>query len=327
MPALEVSEQRAARQRAVTARAVASADALWARVDGRLIRASWQQVAEQMFAVLVAAQQASAGGAQDYVAAAVLAAGAAPDPAGELNVAAFAGLAADGRDLRSLLELPSITAVTDVAAGLPADLALQRGRSQLLRTVTSEVTDAGRVASGAGIVADRRCTGYVRVVGGRGCARCIILAGQVYGSATAFDRHPNCQCIHEPTVRGRRGAHLEPRRYFDSLSLSEQRRRFGEKGAQAIRDGADIGQVVNARRKGRLYTTADGVKATREGTTKRGTFYRRERARAIAAGRVPADIGRRFQLRSARLMPEEIYRLAATRDEAIELLRRYAYLI
>ncbi|MFF2954326.1 hypothetical protein ACFVVU_23650 [Kitasatospora sp. NPDC057965] len=324
MPALAVSEQRAARQRAVTARAVASADALWARVDGRLIRASWRQVAEQMLAVLIAAQQASATGAQDYVAAAVAAAGARPDPVGELNVGAFAGLAADGRDLRSLLELPSIGAVTDVAAGLPSDLALQRGRSQLLRTVTSEVTDAGRVASGVGIIADRRCTGYVRVVGGRGCARCIILAGQVYGSAAAFDRHPNCQCIHEPTTRGRRSPIVQPREVFDGLSRAEQDRRFGKDGARAIRDGAHLDQVVNARREGALYTTADGRKATREGASRRGYFYSRDRARAIRRGLVPAS-GRGFKV-SARLMPEEIYRLAATREEALQMLRRYAYL-
>ncbi|NUS53544.1 MAG: hypothetical protein HOV66_01590 [Streptomycetaceae bacterium] len=68
-----------------------------------------------------------------------------------------------------------------------------------------------------------------------------------------------------------------------------------------------------------MYTTRDGVKATREGTSRRGTFNRRERARAAAAGRAPLA-------RPVRLMPEEIYRLAATRDEAIALLRRYAYL-
>ncbi|MGW2539429.1 VG15 protein [Kitasatospora sp. NPDC001574] len=327
MPPLEETVRRAARQRALAAQAVASADLLWAMLDPARINGSWREVAEPMLSLLTAAQQASVDGAQAYVEAAVTAAGARPEPAGRLNPASLAGVAADGRSLASLLELPRITALTQIAAGLPADAALQTGRSQLLRTVSSEVADAGRVASGVGIVADRTCTGYVRVVSGGACSRCVILAGQVYGSEVAFNRHPHCLCVHEPTVRGRRGAHLEPRRYFNSLSPAEQRRRFGEKGARAIRDGADIAQVVNARRKGELYTTADGVKATREGTTKRGTFYRRERARAIAAGRVPADIGRRFQLRSARLMPEEIYRLAATRDEAIELLRRYAYLI
>ncbi|OKI22212.1 hypothetical protein [Streptomyces sp. CB03911] len=327
MPALPVTLDRSARQRALAARAVASADRLWARMDPARINRSWREISEPMLALLTASQQASATGSQAYVEAAVLASGARPDPAGKLNTAALAGIAADGRDLVSLLEIPRITALTQISAGIPADAALQAGRSRLLRTVSSEVADAGRVASGVGIVADRTCTGYVRVVSGGACSRCIVLAGQVYGSQTAFDRHPHCKCVHEPTVRGRRGAHLEPRQYFDSLSAAEQQRRFGTDGARAIRDGADLRQVVNARRKGRMYATTDGVRATREGTSKQGTFYRRERARAIAAGRVPADIGRQFQLRSARLMPEEIYRLAATREEAIALLRRYAYLI
>ncbi|MFJ6616669.1 hypothetical protein ACIQOW_03670 [Kitasatospora sp. NPDC091335] len=312
--------RRAARQRAVAARAVASADLLWSQVDPRRIRDSWHALADPMLAALAAAQQASADGAQAYVTAVVTAAGARPDLAGALNTQAFAGRAADGRPLVSLLERPAVTALTQVAAGSPVDLALHAGRSQLLTMVTSEVADAGRQATGVAIVGDRTCTGYVRVVSGGACSRCIVLAGAVYGSRTAFLRHPYCHCIHEPTVRGRRsGAHLEPRRYFDSLGRAEQDRRFGEAGARAIRDGADPGQIVNARRKGAMYTTRDGFKATREGTTRRGTFGRLERQRARAAGR-------RTTGQPVRLMPEEIYRLAATREEAIALLRRYAYL-
>nr|BFD90705.1 hypothetical protein KitaXyl93_20650 [Kitasatospora sp. Xyl93] len=315
-----VAERRAARQRALAARAVASADALWARVDPRRIRDSWNALADPMLAALATAQQASADGAQAYVTGVVTAAGATPDPAGTLDTRAFAGRAADGRPLASLLERPAVTALTQVAAGAPADVALRAGRSQLLTIVTSEVADAGRQATGVAIVGDRTCTGYVRVISGGACSRCVVLAGAVYGSRTAFLRHPHCHCIHEPTVRGRKAAaHLEPRRYFDGLSRAEQDRRFGEAGARAIRDGADLGQVVNARRKGAMYTTRDGFRATREGTTRRGTFNQRERARAAAAGRAPIA-------RPVRLMPEEIYRLAATRDEAIELLRRYAYL-
>ncbi|MFP3986887.1 hypothetical protein U9R90_05170 [Streptomyces sp. E11-3] len=98
-------------------------------------------------------------------------------------------------------------------------------------------------------------------------------------------------------------------------------------GAQAIRDGADITSIVNARR-GMATASAYGrrLRATREGTTTRGAFYRSERARAIARGQAPADIGRAFRLRTPRLMPEEIYRLAESRDEAIRMLRRFGYI-
>ncbi|MGW8901684.1 hypothetical protein ACWGOM_37295, partial [Streptomyces sp. NPDC055753] len=106
----------------------------------------------------------------------------------------------------------------------------------------------------------------------------------------------------------------------------EQERVFGAAGARAIREGADPISVVNARRG---MTTADAygrrVAATTEGTTRRGEFYRRERQRAIDRGQVGPS-GRGFQMRAPRLMPEEIYRLAESRDEALAMLKRFGYL-
>ena len=123
-----------------------------------------------------------------------------------------------------------------------------------------------------------------------------------------------------------RTARFSPKTYFHSLSAAEQNRIFTAAGARAIRDGASMSSVVNARRG--MYT-ADAYRrtlaATREGTTRHGAFYRAERAAAIARGRVPAS-GRGFQLRTPRLLPEEIYRLAGSRDEAIAMLRRFGYL-
>ncbi|MBM9621021.1 hypothetical protein [Streptomyces zhihengii] len=308
---------------------VLRADALWSQVDPRRIGASWRRISAQLTAMLIAAQQASAEGAQAYVAAVVAATGEQSREEGSLNAAAFAGWAADGRSLSSLLELPSITTLTEIAAGLPEEAALQRGRMQLQRIVATEVADAGRSAVGASIVSNRTCTGYVRVVAPGACGRCVVLAGNVYGSAIAFRRHPLCHCIHEPTTLGRRGALVNPRQYFDSLTERQQNRAFTVAGARAIRDGADISSVVNARRRGAVYTaTAYGrqVRATREGTTRRGLFTYQERARAIARGQVPAS-GRGFRLRTPRLLPEEIYDLAAgDRDEAIRMLRRFAYI-
>ncbi|HEX5995681.1 MAG TPA: hypothetical protein VFY84_11115 [Jiangellales bacterium] len=121
------------------------------------------------------------------------------------------------------------------------------------------------------------------------------------------------------------------------MTEAEQDKVFTKAGAQAIRDGADMGQVVNARRG--MFTASIGSKrflATREGTTVRGLFggyeidpdtgrlrrrgedeLRRVRSgsRFIRAARVP------------RLMPEQIYREAnGDRDEAIRLLRRFGYI-
>jgi hypothetical protein len=65
--------------------------------------------------------------------------------------------------------------------------------------------------------------------------------------------------------------------------------------AEAVRGGADLAKVVNARRG--MYT-ADGRLYTRE-----------------AAGKRP------------RLMPEQIFRDARDRDDAIRLLRLHGYII
>lgn len=88
-----------------------------------------------------------------------------------------------------------------------------------------------------------------------------------------------------------------------------------------------MAQIVNARR-GMYTTTVAGrtLRATREGTTTRGHYYRRERARDIARGRVPADIGRQYRLTTPRLLPEQIFEMAESRDEAIAMLRRFGYL-
>lgn len=119
---------------------------------------------------------------------------------------------------------------------------------------------------------------------------------------------------------------FDPQQYFNSLSHVEQNRIFTVAGAQAVRDGASLSSVVNARRG--MYT-ADSygrrVRATRDSTTRRGQWYRAERQRAIQRGLVPRS-GRGFRLTSPRLLPEEIYRLADNRSEAIAMLRRFGYL-
>lgn len=90
-----------------------------------------------------------------------------------------------------------------------------------------------------------------------------------------------------------------PRAYFDGLSEAEQDRIFTQAGARAIRDGADMSQVVNARRG---MFTAGRRRLTRESITRFGVA------------------------RPGRLMPEQIYTQAGTRDEAITLLRQHGYL-
>lgn len=133
-------------------------------------------------------------------------------------------------------------------------------------------------------------------------------AGHVYSLTSSEGWHvanslivSNCDCRHIPATEST-ARHLttDPRAYFDSLDAAQQERIFTKAGAQAIRDGADAAQVVNARRG---MTTAqvggERVLATRAGATR---------------GRI-------------RLMPETIMQIAGgNRREAIRLLRLHGYL-
>ncbi|MGJ5898557.1 hypothetical protein ACSCBZ_42465 [Streptomyces niveiscabiei] len=353
---LTLAARHLAQQRRVAAASMAGALREWGLLDADNLRASWSSVGPRLVKVLAAGQLAAASGANDYVTSVAASEGAGAEEA-IVNAAAFAGFAADGRSLDTLMLRPLIATYRAIGNGASPRQALGVGRGLLGTIVRSEVADAGRGAVGVGIAGRRTIQGYVRVVQPPACSRCIILAGKEFGWNTGFQRHPRCDCIHLPTTliarnqyRGRVGsdsftpttrpgsgtsAFINPRAYFDNLSRAEQDRVFGEAGARAIRDGGDMAQVVNARR-GMYTADAYGrrVAATYEGATRRGAFYRQERALAeartgtrFARDRIEVRRGLPvFQLRTPRLLPEEIYRLAEDRDDAIRLLRRFGYL-
>lgn len=346
-----------ARQQTLTARAVARVQALWRQIDRGQISGSWQELAPLLVSAVAEAQVQAAALADPYVAAVAAAEGASPASAGKVRPGMFGGIASDGRPLVSLLYRPVIEWKARMAAGQSMDDAARSSLASALRITATQVADAGRGATGTAMAGRRTIQGYVRVVQPPACGRCVILAGLEFGWNTGFQRHPKCDCIHLPTTLIARNQHrrgsvnadgftpttrpgqgargfLDPRAYFDSLSAAEQRRVFGDAGARAIREGADMSQVINARR-GMQTMTAYGrrVLATTEGTTTRGAFYRQERRRTedrtgtrFARNRYDARTLPRFQLRTPRLMPEEIYRLAESREEAISMLRRFGYL-
>src|SRR5690606_6290429 len=97
----------------------------------------------------------------------------------------------------------------------------------------------------------RRVERYVRMVVGRHtCGRCVILAGKIYRTAEAFDRHPECDCEHIPVAENVAGdLTTSPGDYFDSLSDEELAATLGSKAnAEAYRDGVDVNQLINAYR-------------------------------------------------------------------------------
>jgi hypothetical protein len=183
--------------------------------------------------------------------------------------------------------------------------------AQLGMLVASAVQDAGRNGASIQMAVTPAVDGYVRMLNPPSCSRCAVLAGKFFRWNQGFERHPQCDCRHIPTSENRAGdLTTDPQAYFDSLDPAEQDRIFTKAGAQAIRDGADIGQVVNARR-GMAKAQLFGREAfhTFEGVTRRGVARK-----AMGAGR------------PVRLMPESVYALATDRADAVRLLKLYGYI-
>lgn len=173
------------------------------------------------------------------------------------------------------------------SAGYPLSTMFETIQSpaQLAMLVASAVQDAGRNGASLRMTVTPSVTGYVRMLNPPSCSRCVILAGKFYRWNEGFERHPNCDCRHIPSTEALAGdLTTDPQAYFDSLSRAEQDRTFTAAGAEAIRDGADMGRVVNARRNGGVRTALRGR-------------------------------------RGARPMPEHIYAMAADRADAIRLLK------
>lgn len=312
------------RQTAIADQAIRAAGRWWRQFDP-LDMASWDAVGQRLFVVTAAAQLASAMAADPYLDA-VLAETRQPAGAvGKVQARSLAGIASDGWPLESLVAVPALLVRRAVAGGAPVAEAMAGGLASLTRIVDTQVADAGRISVGVGIAARPDVGGYVRMVSPGACSRCVVLAGKFYRWNEGFERHPSCQCVHIPARENIAGNYLtDPDEYFRHLSPAEQDRIFTKAGAQAIRDGADIGQVVNARRGMETAATPSGRKVmvprnifgrdvyvTTEGMTRYG----------LAGQRLGTSS------KGVRLMPESIYREAKDRDDAIRLLKRFGFIL
>lgn len=290
------------------ARALATATRHWHKLGPNWITDAWRERIPTVTAAITNAQRTAATSALVSGALALGEQGQWAPPDGLVDPDAFAGTTGDGRNLDTLLRGPAITARTLIADGMEPAEALAAGGRQLSMMVLTEIADAGRGAAGVQIAARPR-TGYVRMLTPPSCSRCVVLAGRFYRWNQGFLRHPRCDCKHIPTmVTDQAEAFAEgliddPYEAFNRMSEAEQNRVFTNAGAQAIRDGADMYQVVNARR-GMKYRGA----FTSEGTSKHGW-----------AG----QILRRGQ---KRMTPETIYRLNPNREQAVEALRAQGYI-
>lgn len=204
--------------------------------------------------------------------------------------------------------------------------------------IASEIQDAGRTASQVEFVARPDWQNYVRMLNPPSCARCAILAGRIYRDLDHFDRHPLCDCVMIP-VQNWQAAHdmglvssaqdlIDKGQLGTHRTLEDGSKKFepglSKADMQALHDGADIGEVVNARRAGlrapagvtnAITTDLFGrrVKATLNGTTRRAAWRRANPTRLV------------------RLRPEAIYQIVdreygGDRDQATRLLKLYGYI-
>lgn len=301
---------------------------LWRKVDPNRIADSWLASVPELFVVVSGAQLAAATPADAYVAESLAAQGLAAATESVVDPRSLTGVASDGRDLASLLYEPAVTTLAAIGSSVAVEAALAAGYAALDMIVRTQVSDAGRVADQVATMSRPAADGYVRMVVGRTCSRCIVLAGKWYAVNTGFDRHPRCDCVHIPSRENLAGdLRTDPDKVFASMTRAEQDKVFTRAGAQAIRDGADIGQVVNARSGmsvagvTKTGVNADGLVVNINRRTRTGSTTATGATRRGLAGQ---RLGRRVK----RLTPERIYEIAGDdRDEALRLLYQHGYLI
>ena len=154
--------------------------------------------------------------------------------------------------------------------------------------IVSLVQDAGRTAASVDMGRRPAITGHVRSLNPPSCPRCAVLAGRVYRYSDGFARHPGCDCLMTPTTESAgKDLTLDPTDAIKNGQITG----LSSGDRAALDAGADLGQVVNVRRKEAGLTIGSSVVS-----------------------------------RAGRLTPQGIQRIASDRAEAVELLRRFGYI-
>lgn len=325
---------------------------IWKRMDFDALDTSWAQVAPALLLQSNAAQLAAAKTSDRYVSSLSSAYGFDQDAARTIPQS-FVGVDGSGRSMESLLHGAVTTTKEAIGSGFGRVQSLEAGAAFLASMMKTGLADLGRAAD-LTAATGKGYTHYVRVVNPGACQRCAILAG-MDSFRNAFKRHPACKCTTAPVVMDGTitppGLHSSPDDYFESLSKAEQDRIFTKGGAEAIRSGAKVQDVVSARRGASGISTSRGIgrqttansgrrmTRTRIGTdasgkpimgytttegTYRGNF--RSNQNQIGVGSRRVDGNRYSASKRTRLMPESI--VGMTDDLATRqlLLRDAGYL-
>lgn len=298
--------------------AVRAADKTWKGVDPRRVRDSWRQSNTDFLALFATLQARAAADAMDASTLMLAEQGDYVQPDGIANPLAYgAGYAPSGIDLDSYFDIPVTHTLTAIKSDLDLSDALQAGRRTLRQMAMQALEDTSVSAMGVSIT-QRAGVGYVRVESPDCCPRCAILAGKYYRHNQGFLRHPKCHGRNIPCKgkdkAAKQGWITNPMDRFNAMGEEEQDRIFGHAYAQAIRDGADIYQVVNAHRGMRPVGRGRISMTTSEGTSRYGWS---RMIRQYQYG----------QQQHRRLTPEGIYSFNLPREQTIELLKREGYIL
>lgn len=269
-------------QAATSAAVVSTLSGLWSSL-GDDFDAGWAQIRDQASLAVIGGQLRTATAAPIYLDALMSIEGVTPEATEQVAVRDFAGITASGMSVEQALTTAVIVAKQGVGSGLFPAQARARGLSQLTMIGATAVQDAGRGCMQSRMLLEPQVSGYVRYVRLPACGRCIVQAGKFFHKNTGFQRHPRCDCQHRPLVGDHRDRSIEqdPRELYDSMTPQQQVNAVGGAAAHAIREGADLGQVVNAR----SGMQAAGQHVTTSGTTVRGTFGKRQDDLAKRGGR------------------------------------------
>lgn len=293
----------------------------------------WDSIANRLVLITSAGQLGSAKSATEYVQSNV------GQAAGTLDPRMLSGVATDVdnlvyQPLDSYLYGSVAYARGFYGSGMTDTEVMAAGENRLRILVRSQVADAARNAIGTLIAATPKARWY-RVIAPPCCQRCAVFAGEEFAWSSSFRRHPRCDCLQGPILSDDKSKITAGVDVDDITDLTKAQRR-------AIKDGADINQVINAKRAGQVKKIKIGgetVTVTTEGTTKRGwyTYVQREIAAQKGEALVEWDVTRVDKARGAvknytvsrlkpRLTPEAIYQFSTSREEAVRLLARNGYL-
>jgi hypothetical protein len=296
----------------------------WSRM-GNNFDLSWLRIAPTVVQILERAQSRVIDGADRYIPAVLADTNQVDDQITAPNTRQLIGFTGAGQPLDLALALTPIRAKQAVAKGASEWQALKDAGHWLTSSAGLLLSDTGRAAEGLNMYARQGGGGFVRMLTPPSCGRCVVLAGKWFRHNEGFSRHPpTCDCRHIPASEAvAADLTIDPDEYFHSLDKAGQNKMAGSiANADAIRDGADIGQIINAYRRtagmqfaheSGIKTNARGSKFTTEGTSRRGL-----------AGMQQAGL-RRNGPAQQRLMPETIAMRAKDADDRMRLLKLYGW--